>query len=217
MGLVRGGTADDLLAEHGALPEDYVAILLEQLLQALEAVHAAGVVHRDVKPANLLLEPTGCGRPHVQLADFGAAVALGAPIVGADSVVGTDGYLAPEACAGAGPDPRQDLYAAGITAVELLTGHVPRSPRDLPRGRLRRLLAELTHPDPDRRPPSASAALDRLRAYGVPDGTPWTARPHPPVVPDRYRDLRRPVGPATWAVVACCTCAIALCLLALLA
>ena len=68
MDLVRGGSLHDLLADHGALPEDYVRVLLDQLLQGLMAVHAAGVVHRDLKPANLLLDATGnrvraCGSP----------------------------------------------------------------------------------------------------------------------------------------------------------
>ncbi|MGA8245956.1 MAG: protein kinase, partial [Nocardioides sp.] len=86
MELVRGGTADQLLAEHGALPEEYVAVLLEQLLEALVAVHAAGLVHQDVKPANLLLEPTGRGRPHLRLGDFGTAVALDAPVAALGAV-----------------------------------------------------------------------------------------------------------------------------------
>ena len=63
MDLVRGGSVHDLLVAHGTLPEPLVGVLLDQLLQALSAVHAAGVVHRDVKPANLLLEATGTARP----------------------------------------------------------------------------------------------------------------------------------------------------------
>jgi eukaryotic-like serine/threonine-protein kinase len=183
--LVRGGTAERLLAEHGALPADYVAVLLDQLLLALAAVHAAGLVHRDVKPANLLLEPTGTGRPHLRLADFGVAVPVGAGVPPA----GTDGYLAPEAASGAPADPRHDLYAAGITAVELLTGRVPRDDRDVPRGPLRALLRGLTDPDPPSRPATAELARARLHALGVPKGTPWRARPHPPDVPDRMRRL----------------------------
>ena len=73
MDLVRGGSLDALLRRHGPLPASYVVVLLDQLLQALDAVHAAGVVHRDVKPANLLLEPTGTGRPWLRLGDFGVA------------------------------------------------------------------------------------------------------------------------------------------------
>lgn len=216
MDLVRGGTADRLLAEHGALPEEYVAVLLEQLLQALDVVHAAGLVHRDVKPANLLLEPTGSGRPHLRLGDFGVAVRLDPDPGRVVAVAGTDGYLAPELSAGASPDPSQDLFSAGVTAVELLTGRLPRRLSDVPRGRLRGLLVALTDPDPDRRPAGAAAALDRLRACGVPAGAPWAAWPHPPVVPDRYDGLRPPIGPATVAALAGLACALALCVVALL-
>jgi eukaryotic-like serine/threonine-protein kinase len=183
MELVRGGTADRLLARHGALPEDYVAVLLDQLLQALVAVHRAGLVHRDVKPANLLLEPTGTGRPHLRLGDFGVAAPVGR---GGTGAVGTDGYAAPEQAAGAPPEPRQDLFAAGTTAAELLTGRLPAAPDDLPRGRLRPLLRSLVAARPEARPASAAAALSLLREYGVPPGSPWLRRPHPPDVPELY-------------------------------
>jgi serine/threonine-protein kinase len=198
MDLVRGGTADQLLARHGALPEDYVAVLLDQLLQALEAVHSAGLVHRDVKPANLLLEPTGAGRPHLRLGDFGVAAAAGGrPMAGPE---GTDGYLAPEQAAGGAPEPRQDLFAAGATAAELLSGRLPASPEDLPRGRLRPLLTTLVAIDPSHRPPSAAAALALLRSSGVPGGIPWGRRPHPPDVPDRFARRAAAAG-TTWGAV----------------
>ena len=127
MDLVRGGSLDALLRRHGPLPASYVVVLLEQLLQALDAVHAAGVVHRDVKPANLLLEPTGTGRPWLRLGDFGVAtLAQDVRLTREPGLVGTDGYLAPEQVAGAPPDPRQDLYAAGVVAAQLLSGRPPR-------------------------------------------------------------------------------------------
>jgi eukaryotic-like serine/threonine-protein kinase len=186
MRLVHGGTADRLLAEHGALPASYVAVLLDQLLRALGAVHAAGVAHRDVKPANLLLEPTGDGRPHLYLADLGVAARLGRrPATSA----GTAGYVAPELRPGDPPHPRHDLYAAGVTAAELLTGRVPGHLRDLPSGPLRPLLRDLADPDPDRRPATAAEAQQRLRAIGVPQGTPWRSGRHPPDIPDRLRRL----------------------------
>jgi eukaryotic-like serine/threonine-protein kinase len=196
MDLVRGGTADLLLARHGALPQDYVAVLLDQLLRGLDAVHRAGLVHRDVKPANLLLEPTGTGRPHLRLGDFGVAAAIGGrDLVGA---IGTDGYVPPDQAAGAVPDPRQDLFAAGMTAAELLTGRLPAGPDDLPRGRLRPVLRALVALGPEHRPAGATAALALLGQAGVPSGTPWLRRPHPPDVPDRYAD--RPAGlRAAWA------------------
>lgn len=180
MPLARGGTANRLLAEHGALPHDFVAVLLDQLLDALGAVHRAGLVHGDVKPANLLLDATGTGRPHLRLADFGAATTAGDHRTSA-----TDGYLAPEAVRGARPEPRQDLFAAGATAAELLTGRPP--PGTAPRGPLHGLLAALIHTDPERRPPHAADARARLHAIGVPEGAPWQRRPHPPEVPDRIR------------------------------
>jgi eukaryotic-like serine/threonine-protein kinase len=179
MPLARGGTADRLLAEHGALPHDYVAVLLDHLLAGLDAVHRAGLVHGDVKPANLLLAATGSGRPHLLLADFGAATT-----VGETRTAATHGYLAPEAVGGAPPHARQDLYAAGVTAVELLTGRPAPAP---PRGPLRPLLAALTDPDPDDRIPDAGSARAVLHALGVPEGAPWQRRPHPPYVPDRTR------------------------------
>jgi eukaryotic-like serine/threonine-protein kinase len=184
MPLARGGTTDRLVAEHGGLPPDFVAVLLDQLLDALDAVHRAGLVHGDVKPANLLLDATGSERPHLRLADFGAATP-----VGGRRPAGTDAYLAPEARAGAVADARQDLYAAGVTAVELLTGRP--APSRPPRGALRPLLAALSDPDPDDRIPDASAARTVLQALGVPGGAPWQHRPHPPYVPDRTRRQSR--------------------------
>jgi serine/threonine-protein kinase len=152
--LVRGGSAEQLLASRGILPAERVAGLLDQLLEALSALHEAGWVHGDVKPGNLLLEPTEAGPPHLWLADLGSARRIGAP----GPPDGTAGYVAPEARAGAPAHPRADLFAAGVTAAELLTGRPPRRPDDLPRGRLRPLLTALIAVDPDRRPESASKA-----------------------------------------------------------
>jgi serine/threonine protein kinase len=163
MPLVRGGSLLDLCAQEGRLPEAYVAVLLGQLLQALEVVHAAGVVHRDVKPANLLLEATGAGRPHLRLADFGD-----------ESTVGTPGYLAPERAAGAPATVAQDVYAVGVVVRRLL---------DRP-GPLATLADSMTRAEPARRP-DAAQALTRLRELPVPRPLRW------PVVPDRLGPLLR--------------------------
>ena len=181
-------------------PTAYVRVLLEQTLDALAAVHAAGVVHRDVKPGNLLLEPTGTGRPWVRLADFGVAARTSEPRMTSGGGVGTSGYLAPEQAAGAPPDPRQDLFAAGVVAIELLTGGQPGRPP--PDGPLGGLLAGLTATDPGHRPATAAHALDLLRRLGVPAGAPWQHGPCPPDVVDLYADPGRPGRGRRWRVPA---------------
>jgi serine/threonine protein kinase len=146
MELVTGGSLRDLLARTGPLPDPLTALLLAQLLDGLTAVHAAGVVHGDVKPANLLLREGV--RPHLLLADFGVAARAGqrAP------VAGTPSYLPPERLAGAPPDPSQDVYAAGLVARRSISGASP----------LLTLCDSMTRDEPDRRP-TAAAALRRLR------------------------------------------------------
>lgn len=163
MPLVRGGSLLDLCVREGRLPEAHVAVVLEQLLDALASVHDAGLVHGDVKPANLLLEATGTGRPHLWLTDFGD-----------ETTLGTAGYLAPEREAGAAPRPDQDVYAAGVVARRLL---------DRP-GPLVTLADSMCRARPDLRP-GAAQALARLRQLPVPRAARW------PVVPDLVGPLPR--------------------------
>ena len=178
MDLVRGGNLEQLLARHGPLPDAYVRVVLEQVLEALVAVHAAGVVHRDVKPGNLLLEPTGTGRPWVRLGDFGIAVVAGDPrLTRAPGGVGTGGYMAPEQAAGAAPDPRQDLYAAGVVATQLLTGRPPGAAA------------------PDSRPGPAAGPAHRSR----PGPSPGQRRGRPGPAARARRAGRRPVADRTAA------------------
>jgi eukaryotic-like serine/threonine-protein kinase len=200
MDLARGGDVERLLARHGPLPDSYVRVVLDQVLEALVAVHAAGLVHRDVKPGNLLLEPTGTGRPWVRLGDFGIAVARGdRRLTRGPGGVGTGGYMPPEQVAGAAPDPRQDVFAAGVVATQLLTAGPPGgSPPDTPLGRL---LVSFTHSDPGQRPATAAAALDRLRALGVPAGAPWQGDDDPPDVRALYADPPART-PYAWGVLA---------------
>ena len=153
-------------------------------------MHRAGVVHRDVKPANLLLEPTGTGRPRLLLADFGVAVVSGdSRLTRVPGPVGTDGFLPPELLEGGPATPAQDLYAAGVVGTQLLTGAGPTAP--LPPGPLAPLLSALRHPDPARRPIDADAARAALRSLHLPLGPPWS-REHP--VPD-VRDRLDPPMP----------------------
>ncbi|NUS74503.1 MAG: serine/threonine protein kinase [Corynebacteriales bacterium] len=164
MDLVRGGNLANLFGDYGTLPPEYVAVLIDQLLAALSAVHAHGVVHRDVKPANILLEPTGTDAPHVRLSDFGIAVVLGEPrLTQATGFLGTPGYTAPESTVGAEPHPTQDIYAAGVVGLKALFGITPpdlvNDPSLLthPTPLLWALLA-FTATDPQSRPASADAA-----------------------------------------------------------
>jgi serine/threonine-protein kinase len=167
MPLVRGGSVASLLGDWGRLPESWVATVLDQTLAALEAVHEAGVVHRDVKPANLLLEPTGADLPHVRLTDFGIATPLDQPrLTLSAATVGTPGYAAPEQRDGADPHPSQDLYAVGTVGLEMLVGHPPPfSTEELPTSPLAGLLLAARNPDPDLRPGSATAFREALRAH----------------------------------------------------
>lgn len=179
MPVVDGGSAATLLAEHGPLPAPWVATLTDQLLQGLGQLHDGGMVHRDVKPANLLLDATGTGVPRARLADFGLTMSVDAPrLTTGPYVHGTLGYMAPESLAhGWDPSPAADLYGVGMTARELLTGQRPQG-RDhdavagelaragVPDG-LARVLEELVELDPADRPRSAQAAMASLRATGL--------------------------------------------------
>lgn len=174
MPLVEGGSVAGLGKKHGALPPPFTAELMRQLLEALAAVHEQRVVHRDVKPANLLLAATGTAKPHLLLTDFGIAISMDAPRLTSQNIVmGTPGYLAPEQVRGYDLDPRSDLYAAGMVGLQLLTGHKPRAttrtdPADLPPrphgvpDSLWHTLARLAHPDIDRRTATALEAVDAL-------------------------------------------------------
>lgn len=150
MPLVAGGTLDTALNDHGAFSSALVARMLLQLLDALDHVHHAGWIHRDVKPANILLEPTGEGLPHLRLGDFGIAVREDDPrLTTLGWVNGTPGYLAPEAMDLAAPAPAQDLYAAGVVALRMLDPTV-RGERGLEAAVLdpRRTLARIAGVDP---------------------------------------------------------------------
>lgn len=199
MPIVRGGSVADLLRDHGPLPVRWVAELLDQTLQALEAVHAGGIVHRDVKPANLLLEPTGTGKPHLRLTDFGIAAPVDEPrMTRASMAIGSPGYMAPEQWYGADPDPRADLYAAATVALEMLTGQRPVAspdPVELPSrddvpadaAGLLDLLGTALRKEPADRPASATemrGALAALRLTSLPPAPGEAVQ-----VPDRFADL----------------------------
>lgn len=168
--LVEGPTLAERIAT-GPLPPDQVRRLAAELADALAHVHAGGIVHRDVKPANVLL---GDGT-RARLADFGIAKALdGAAVTEAGMVVGTAAFLAPEQARGAEVGPAADMYALGLLLLEALTGRreypgpaaesasarlhrSPAVPDGLPDG-LTDLIQALTCIDPDERPTAAAVA-----------------------------------------------------------
>jgi eukaryotic-like serine/threonine-protein kinase len=121
MEYLEGGSLEDRL-NHGQPATSDVLRWLEQAAAALDAGHAAGVVHRDVKPGNLLLD----GRGNIHVADFGVASAAGLDsLTMTGTVLGTAGYLSPEQAQGRRATPASDRYALGVVAYELLTGRRP--------------------------------------------------------------------------------------------
>ncbi len=116
---VEGRSLKEELVAHGHLPPKDTAAIAVQIAQALDYIHRQGIVHRDVKPGNILLDSDGRAR----LTDFGIAARAGEtpPVLG----VGTEAYLAPEQVSQEPADPRSDLYSLGVVIFEMLTGRVP--------------------------------------------------------------------------------------------
>jgi serine/threonine-protein kinase len=122
MEYLGGGSLDDVLRKIGVQPPQQVFTWLEEAARALDVAHREGVVHRDVKPANLMLD----GQGHVHVADFGIASSAGMDsLTMTGTVLGTAGYLSPEQAQGERAGAASDRYALAIVAWELLTGKRP--------------------------------------------------------------------------------------------
>ena len=122
MEFVPGRTLEEVIRNGGAMPWRAATDLLIHLLEALQHAHFLGILHRDVKPANIMLTPT----QGVKVTDFGIARALGtARLTREGRMVGTLEYLAPERVMGKAFDERSDLYSAAVVYYEMLSGHVP--------------------------------------------------------------------------------------------
>lgn len=122
MEYIPGRTLRDLVAASAPLTLGDALDLIEEVLDGLAAAHAAGLVHRDVKPENVLVGDDG----RLRVADFGLARAATTATGGATStLIGTVGYLAPELVLDGASDERADVYAAGVVLYELLTGRAP--------------------------------------------------------------------------------------------
>jgi serine/threonine-protein kinase len=122
MEYVPGRTLRDIMREESPMPPHRALELLEQILIALSAAHAAHIIHRDVKPENVLITPDG----KVKVADFGLARAVSAATTATGgTLIGTVSYLAPEIVVNEGADARSDVYACGAMLYEMLTGVKP--------------------------------------------------------------------------------------------
>jgi len=156
---VRGRSLRDIVSERGALPAAEVATLVRQLAGALDATHAAGLVHLDVKPANVIVDASG----NAKLTDFG--IARAARDSDERELVGTARYIAPERVAGTAVTPRTDVYGLALVAYELLTGRpafVGAENEDLLRDRLERGAPHIRTVDP-----GLSETADAVVAKGL--------------------------------------------------
>ena len=122
MEYVSGGTLKERLDERGPMEPGRALAVASQVAEALWAAHERGVIHRDIKPQNILVTDMG----HLKVTDFGIARAASAATISAtNAVFGTAGYLSPEQALGEPATPRSDLYSLGIVLYEMLTGVVP--------------------------------------------------------------------------------------------
>ena len=167
MRLVRGGDLGAVLDREGVLSPDRAAALISPVASALDAAHGEGLVHRDVKPANVLVDAWAPRPDHVYLSDFGISqgAVSSVSLAGAGQFFGTPDYSAPEQIRGLAVDGRADQYALACVAFQLLTGVVPFE-RD--QG-IAVLLAHLSEPPPAlaARRPGLPAAADRVLARAL--------------------------------------------------
>ena len=177
MELVDGVSLTEILDQEHILETDFLLSVLYQTSDALSAVHGAGIVHRDIKPGNIMVTPTG----EVKLTDFGISKAPGqANLTQAGMVMGTAQYLPPEQAMGQPATPAGDLYALGVIAYEALAGkrpftgdkpvdiafaHVNKPVPPLPESvapSLRELVMQLLEKEPQKRLSSAARLMQRL-------------------------------------------------------
>ncbi len=165
---IEGSDLKEQLATGGRMAPARALAILGQVAQALDAAHAQGLVHRDVKPANILLAHPGTPSEHAYLTDFGLSkqVASVSGLTRTGQFVGTVDYIAPEQARGEGIDARADVYALGCVLYEMVTGHVP-YPRDSDVAKLYAHLHDMPPPASTQAPgipPALDAVIERALA-----------------------------------------------------
>lgn len=203
---VSGESLEGRVKRAGPLPPAEALAIMREVAAALRSAHAAGLVHRDIKPGNILIDERGA----VKLADFGIALPAGTAVASGAAASGSFHFMSPEQALGLPPDPRSDLYSLGATWLYALTGHppFPGPPLDAlmrhreeppPDVRERRpevtqkcadLILKLLAKTPEERPADADALLRDMSAAGMlldteSSGSPFRILPPPPPDPAR--------------------------------
>lgn len=167
MEYVKGRTLSELVRQSGSLSPDRALGIVLQTCDALRAAHKRGLVHRDIKPQNIMMDDAG----RVKVMDFGLAKATTSEsnLTAAGAMIGTPLYMSPEQCEGQPADPRSDIYSLGVVLFEMLTGRVPFE-ASTPLAIMRQIV-EQPFPDVRRLCPTVSddvaAILGRMTARNV--------------------------------------------------
>ena len=147
MEYVEGRTLKELIRSRGPCPTPIAIAYTRQILAALRDAHRNGVIHRDIKPHNVIVDPEGV----VKVTDFGIARAGASQMTEEGAIIGTAQYLSPEQARGAPVDQTSDLYSTGVVLYELLTGNVPFT-GETPVEIAMKHLSEVPEPPSDHRP-----------------------------------------------------------------